>query len=200
MYVFDAPFIMAAALVSPGVRRCLLGIRNGNPITMIKAELSQLVQERKREPNSMFAPELLQSFTSSEFPQGEGNLSNEEVKSLLLTLKVRGSDEDVLDSYTQFMRRAATVLSLNVSGNIIVPRPIEKHALLKPTSPYISKTHHMPYKPPSHDRMLQVRELTGETADIYVEYIRRNLPEGVSMSVEQADIGPVLEYIRNVFH
>lgn len=32
---------------------------------------------------------------------------------------------------------------------------------------------------------VQVKQLTGTTADIFLEYIQRNLPEGVSMSVYQ---------------
>ena len=34
-------------------------------------------------------------------------------------LKVRGSDEAVLDSYTQFVQRAATTLSLDISGKYV---------------------------------------------------------------------------------
>ena len=32
---------------------------------------------------------------------------------------------------------------------------------------------------------LQVKYITGTTADIFLEYIQRNLPEGVDMSVNQ---------------
>lgn len=37
-----------------------------------------------------------------------------------VTLKVRGSDEAVLDSYTQFVRRAANTLNLEVSGKYVI--------------------------------------------------------------------------------
>ena len=33
--------------------------------------------------------------------------------------------------------------------------------------------------------LLQVRKITGTTADVFLEYIQRNLPEGVTMSVYQ---------------
>lgn len=36
--------------------------------------------------------------------------------------------------------------------------------------------------------VLQVRNVTGETADVLLEYIQRNIPEGVSMSVEQTEL------------
>ena len=43
---------------------------------------------------------------------------------------------------------------------------------------------------------LQLNKLTGDTADVFLEYIQRNLPEGVSMNVEQTEVVDVPEYIR----
>lgn len=34
-------------------------------------------------------------------------------------------------------------------------------------------------------RLMQVEKITGTTSDIFLEYIQRNLPEGVAMSVYQ---------------
>ena len=34
----------------------------------------------------------------------------------LITVKVKGNDEEVLDSYTQFVTRAAKILDLSISG------------------------------------------------------------------------------------
>lgn len=191
---------MATALVGPGVRRCLSGIRNGNTTGMIRAELSQLVHDRKTEPSKnvkLLVPPILQNYSSSADPHTE-ELSTAEVERLLslLTLKVRGSDEAVLDSYTQFMRRAANVLNLDVSGKVIIPMHIEKRTLL--SSPHIYKKHRRQYELRTHARMLQVRELTGETADVFLEYIQRNIPEGVSMSVEQTELERIPEYIQNI--
>jgi len=36
-------------------------------------------------------------------------------------------------------------------------------------------------------RLMQVKEITGTTADIFLEYIQRNLPEGVAMTVVQVN-------------
>lgn len=192
---------MATALVGPGARRCLAGIRIGNLTgKMIRAELSQFVQERKADSSKNFkglAPPILHNLSSSTFNTGS-DLSSEEVERLmsLLTLKVRGTDVAVLDSYTQFMRRAATVLNLDVSGKVILPMHIEKRTLLK--SPHIYKKHRYQYELRTHARMLQVRELTGDSADIFLEYIQRNIPEGVSMSVEQSELEPIPEYIKTL--
>jgi len=191
---------MATALVGPGARRCLTGIRIGNLTgTMIRAELSQFVQERKADSTKNFkglAPPILH-LSSSTFNAGS-DLSTEDVERLmsLLTLKVRGTDPAVLDSYTQFMRRAATILNLDVSGKVILPMHIEKRTLLK--SPHIYKKHRYQYELRTHARMLQVRELTGDSADIFLEYIQRNIPEGVSMSVEQTELEPIPEYIKTL--
>ena len=35
---------------------------------------------------------------------------------------------------------------------------------------------------------VQVKHITGTTADIFLEYIQRNLPEGVDMSVYQEEL------------
>uniref|UniRef100_T2MEE1 Small ribosomal subunit protein uS10m n=1 Tax=Hydra vulgaris TaxID=6087 RepID=T2MEE1_HYDVU len=112
----------------------------------------------------------------------------------LLTVKVRGADEAVLDSYTQFAQRAAKVLQLDTSGKIILPMHIEKRTLLK--SPHINKKHRVQYELRTHARMFQLRELTGDTADIYLEYIQRNIPEGVSMSVEQTELEQLPSFLQ----
>uniref|UniRef100_A0A7M5WLQ7 Small ribosomal subunit protein uS10m n=1 Tax=Clytia hemisphaerica TaxID=252671 RepID=A0A7M5WLQ7_9CNID len=108
-------------------------------------------------------------------------------------LKVRGSDEAVLDSYTQFVQRAATTLNLDISGKIVIPMHIEKRTLLK--SPHVYKTHRYQYELRTHARMLQLRQMTGNTADIFFEYIQRNLPEGVSMSVEATELESMPDYL-----
>ena len=41
----------------------------------------------------------------------------------------------------------------------------------------------------------QARNLTGDTADVLLEYIQRNIPEGVSMSVEQTALERLPEFI-----
>ena len=44
--------------------------------------------------------------------------------------------------------------------------------------------------------LLQIRKITGTTADIFLEYIQRNLPAGVSMNVEQTEVIDIPDYIR----
>ena len=47
-----------------------------------------------------------------------------------------------------------------------------------------------------HGLFLQVRNVTGNTADTFLEYIQRNIPEGVSMSAEQTSLESVPEFFE----
>lgn len=40
----------------------------------------------------------------------------------------------------------------------------------------------------------QVRNVTQETADVFLEYVQRNIPEGVSMKVEQTELESISDY------
>ncbi|XP_065060258.1 small ribosomal subunit protein uS10m-like [Rhopilema esculentum] len=131
-------------------------------------------------------------FSLDELSQDE--MMDEDRLFSLVTLVVKGSDEAVLDSYTQFVTRAAKILNLDISRRTILETHFEKRTLLK--SPHIYKKHQAQYEVRTHGRMVQLQKLTGDTADIFLEYIQRNLPEGVSMNVEQTEVLDVPEYIR----
>lgn len=163
-----------------GARKCLCSIRN-------KTILTNTHQLHFKKINSLSTSKLFSSPNATEKP-GERFISQ-------ITLKVRSFDEAVLDSYTQFLQRAAGVLSLDVSKRIILPCHTEKRTLLK--SPHIYKKHRVQYELRTHARMLQMCELAGDTADIYLEYVQRNIPEGVSMSVEQTELESIPEYIAS---
>ena len=40
--------------------------------------------------------------------------------------------------------------------------------------------------------IFQIKEITGTTADVFLEYIQRNLPEGVTMSVYQVKYNKII--------
>ncbi|EDO31212.1 predicted protein, partial [Nematostella vectensis] len=113
----------------------------------------------------------------------------------LISVKVKGSDEAVLKSYTHFVTRAANLLNIDISGRYSIQRATHiLYTLLK--SPHIYKKHRAQYEIRTHGRMLQLKNLTCNTADVFLEYIQRNLPEGVSMSVEQTALEPMPEYLQ----
>lgn len=152
--------------------------------------------------------EFLQKFSSAIFPEsdrgsessstdssslGEEVSSEEVTKKSFLTLKVNGSDEEVLDSYTQFLKRAATVLTPEVTTGKIIPTlnhstfPTTTTTLHTDTHTHIQELSYnlLHTHTHAHARLVQVYELSSESAEVYLSYIRHNIPEGVSMSVEQ---------------
>lgn len=42
----------------------------------------------------------------------------------------------------------------------------------------------------------QVKNVTGDTADTFLEYIQRNIPEGVSMGVEQTALESLPDFFE----
>lgn len=112
----------------------------------------------------------------------------------LISVKVKGTDEAVLKSYTEFILMAAAHLNIDISKRIILPTSIQRHTVLK--SPHIYKKHRAQYEVRTHARMLQVSNVTGDTANTFLEYIQRNIPEGVSMSVEQTSLEPFPEFFE----
>lgn len=66
---------------------------------------------------------------------------------------------------------------------VALPTRIQKFTVLK--SAHIFKKHRVQYEIRTHARLVQIKHITGTTADVYLEYIQRNLPEGISMSVYQ---------------
>ncbi len=60
-------------------------------------------------------------------------------------------------------------------------RFIERWTLLK--SRFSNRKHLRQYEMRTHFKNIQFENLTGSTADTLLEYLQRNLPEGVSMHV-----------------
>jgi small subunit ribosomal protein S10 len=109
-----------------------------------------------------------------------------------VNIKVKGADYAVLDSYCRYVITAGNALGVNIGGRVALPTRIQKFTVLK--SPHIYKKHRVQYEIRTHSRLMQVKHITGTTADLFLEYIQRNLPEGVDMSVyqEQLDSLPAM--------
>ncbi|XP_062980073.1 small ribosomal subunit protein uS10m [Elgaria multicarinata webbii] len=111
-----------------------------------------------------------------------------------LAVLVKGHDKTVLDSYEYFMLLAAKELGLSIEKVEVPPRKIEKFTLLK--SVHIYKKHRVQYEMRTHYRYVQLKHLTGSTANVYLEYIQRNLPEGVAMEVKKTRLEKLPEHIQ----
>lgn len=66
-------------------------------------------------------------------------------------------------------------------------KPIhERHTVLK--SVHIYKKHRVQYEVRTYFTFVQYKFLTGSTADTLLEYIERNLPEGVALKASKVSI------------
>ncbi|KAK3517589.1 hypothetical protein QTP70_012944 [Hemibagrus guttatus] len=111
-----------------------------------------------------------------------------------LTVLVKGHDKAVLDSYEFFATLTAKELGLTLSKVFEPPRHIERLTLLK--SVHIFKKHRVQYEMRTHYRAIEIDRITGSTANAYLEYIQRNLPEGVAMEVTKTALEKVPEHIQ----
>ncbi|XP_004424505.1 PREDICTED: 28S ribosomal protein S10, mitochondrial isoform X1 [Ceratotherium simum simum] len=110
-----------------------------------------------------------------------------------LSVLVKGHDKAVLDSYEYFVVLAAKELGISIKVHE-PPRKIERFTLLK--SVHIFKKHRVQYEMRTLYRCLELERLTGSTADVYLEYIQRNLPEGVAMEVTKTKLERLPEHIK----
>ncbi|XP_031557845.1 28S ribosomal protein S10, mitochondrial-like [Actinia tenebrosa] len=126
--------------------------------------------------------------------QASGSDFSDDTLYPLVSVKVKGSDEAVLKSYTHFVTRAANILNIDISKTILLPTRKERYTLLK--SPHIYKKHRAQYEIRTHSRLLQLRNITAETSDVFLEYIQRNLPEGISMNIEHTALKQMPDYLQ----
>ncbi|KAM9356272.1 small ribosomal subunit protein uS10m [Pholidichthys leucotaenia] len=106
---------------------------------------------------------------------------------------VKGHDRAVLDSYEFFATMAAKELGINIGKVFEPPKDIEKLTLLK--SVHIYKKHRVQYEMRTHYRCIELLHITGCTAQVYLEYIQRNLPEGVAMKVTKTAMEKIPDHI-----
>ncbi|CAI9592279.1 unnamed protein product [Staurois parvus] len=97
----------------------------------------------------------------------------------------KGHDKTVLDSYEHFTVLAAKELGICVEGHEPQKKK-EKFTVLK--SVHIFKKHRVQYEMRTHYRCLEKKHLTGSTANVYLEYIQRNVPEGVALEITKVSI------------
>ncbi|KAH8420826.1 hypothetical protein KR222_005938 [Zaprionus bogoriensis] len=112
-----------------------------------------------------------------------------------LEIELRGIDQEVLKSYTRFATTAAGHLGIE-QGKCWSPRKAhhERMTLLK--SVHIYKKHRVQYEVRTHFRYMNFHKLTGSTLDTFLEYIERNLPEGVALQASKTELQQIPEHLR----
>ncbi|KAG8449059.1 hypothetical protein GDO86_015930, partial [Hymenochirus boettgeri] len=106
----------------------------------------------------------------------------------------KGHDKAVLDSYEFFAVLAAKELGICMEKVHEPQRKIERFTLLK--SVHIFKKHRVQYEMRTQYRCFELKQLTGSTADVYLEYIQRNLPEGVALEITKTTLERLPDHIK----
>ncbi|XP_050037838.1 small ribosomal subunit protein uS10m [Dermacentor andersoni] len=115
-----------------------------------------------------------------------------------IELEVRGHDPAVLESYKWYALETAKLLDISVSRTWQPNKVNERWTLLK--APFGKKKHMVQYEMRTYFQVIELKHLTGSTADTYLEYVQRNLPEGVAMKVTKTTLERLPSYIRPPAH
>ncbi|XP_071453955.1 small ribosomal subunit protein uS10m [Hetaerina americana] len=110
-------------------------------------------------------------------------------------LEMRAYEPSVLKSYSWFTTTAAKELGIKVGECWAVKKPDhDRFSLLK--SIHIYKKHQVQYEVRTYFRFAKFHCLTSSTADTFLEYIERNLPEGVGLKVTKVAIERLPDHIK----
>ncbi|XP_065354412.1 small ribosomal subunit protein uS10m [Calliphora vicina] len=112
-----------------------------------------------------------------------------------LEIELRGIDPAVLKSYSWFATTAADHLGIEV-GNCWSPRKAYKERMTLLKSVHIYKKHRVQYEIRTYFRYMNFHKMTGSTLDTFLEYIERNLPEGVALNAKKTEIQELPEHLR----
>ncbi|XP_020282321.1 28S ribosomal protein S10, mitochondrial [Pseudomyrmex gracilis] len=111
-----------------------------------------------------------------------------------IEVEVRGNDPAVLKSYGTFAVTAANHLEIVVGRHTAPHKAIhERWTVLK--SAHVHKKHRVQYEMRTYYRYIDFLRLTGSTADTFLEYLQRNLPEGVAMKVTKVELQKLPESV-----
>jgi len=72
-------------------------------------------------------------------------------------------------------------------------RHIKRISVLR--SSFVKKKYMVQYEWRTYFRVMQFKHLTGSTADTFLEYIERNVPEGVALKVYKTQIERIPDHI-----
>ncbi|MFH4978921.1 hypothetical protein AB6A40_005630 [Gnathostoma spinigerum] len=111
-----------------------------------------------------------------------------------VSLEIRGHDPAVLNSYTSFLRNTCEHLSIKHDPVQVLRYVRWVQPVLR--SKFVHKKYKLHYETRTHIRQFTVKEVTGSTASTFLEYIERNIPEGVAMKVSYEHALPLPPMIK----
>ncbi|XP_050296532.1 28S ribosomal protein S10, mitochondrial [Anthonomus grandis grandis] len=111
-----------------------------------------------------------------------------------LELECKSNEPAVLRSFCKF--------ALSVGNNFGIEckswtpkKPIhERYTVLKVV--HIFKKHRVQYETRTYFSFVQYQKMTGSTADTLLEYVQRNLPEGVALKATKVEVQEIPEHLR----
>ncbi|EFA02227.2 small ribosomal subunit protein uS10m [Tribolium castaneum] len=129
----------------------------------------------------------------SNLPKVEENETDKLFK--IMELELKGHDPAVLKSFVKFATTAGNHLDVQ-SKSWSLRKPIhDRRSVLK--SVHIYKKHQVQYETRTYFNFIQFKHLTGSTADTLLEYIERNLPEGVALKATKVELQTLPEHLKS---
>ncbi|XP_046571949.1 28S ribosomal protein S10, mitochondrial-like [Haliotis rubra] len=112
-----------------------------------------------------------------------------------IIIEVKGHDPEIIKSYTKFFVMTARELDIPIHDIHTPDKDIERLTLLK--SVHIYKKHRVQYETRTHYKQYELLKLTGSTADTLLEYVQRNLPEGMAMKVTKERLERLPDHLQS---
>uniref|UniRef100_A0A0K0F4W5 Small ribosomal subunit protein uS10m n=1 Tax=Strongyloides venezuelensis TaxID=75913 RepID=A0A0K0F4W5_STRVS len=126
------------------------------------------------------------------------NQNDKELDKLFSNIKIeyRGHDPAVLQSYSTFLLNACHHLDIENT-------PVQRHPYVRwiaclNRSKFARKKYKIHYETRTHIRDISIKNVTGSTASTFLEYIQRNIPEGVAMRVDYTEICDFPKSVKEV--
>lgn len=112
-----------------------------------------------------------------------------------VNVECRSHDPLILKSYNNFVTAAAGNLGIDC-GSCWALQKAKHDRLTLLKSVHIYKRHRVQYETRTHFRFMQFFKMTGSTLDTFLEYIERNLPEGVALKISKIELKDVPIYLK----
>ncbi|KAJ8933379.1 hypothetical protein NQ318_018448 [Aromia moschata] len=133
--------------------------------------------------------------TSSQVQNVKNQEPENEIDKLykLVELELRGNDPAVLKSFSKFAVTSGNHFDIQSKSWSLRKPAHDRYTVLK--SVHIYKKHRVQYEFRTYFSFIQFKYLTGSTADTLLEYLERNLPEGVALKATKVKLENIPDHI-----
>lgn len=99
-----------------------------------------------------------------------------------------------INPYQFIIYRLNKTICLSCSWTPRLPYNVERYTVLK--SAFVHKKHRVQYEIRTYFHFINLHRLTGSTLSTYLEYIERNLPEGVALKATKIEMLALPEHLK----